>query len=245
MPSDRAACAEHSSYIIIGTGEPLEETGLMEFRLLFEGELLSSGNRQNRTGVKHAIRRSFHPQLRRLWDTHPSLRELANAIGRQLYALELQRAGQMQVPLQITDEIAIKKAFTHMANKWSVGNYKCIPLATMERGLKCSVDILLLRPDDDKFILTQGDIDGQVKTLFDALRLPVVGELSPDIFPSEEETPFYCLLEDDRMISEVRVTADQLLLLPHEKKVKATDSFAVITVKISHKAPGMFDQWFA
>src|SRR5262245_34994923 len=41
----------------------------MEFRLTYEGYLPSSGD----TRIKHAIRRQFHPQLRKLWQDHQSL----------------------------------------------------------------------------------------------------------------------------------------------------------------------------
>jgi hypothetical protein len=45
----------------------------VEFRLLYEGELLPSAGTNKRTAEKHAIRRAFHPQLRRLWNTNSNL----------------------------------------------------------------------------------------------------------------------------------------------------------------------------
>jgi hypothetical protein len=110
--------------------------------------------------------------------------------------------------------------------------------------LRCSLDVLLLRPADERFILKRGDIDGQVKTLFDALRIPENADETGGATPEADEDPFYCLLSDDRLITEVRVIDDQLLVLPHEREVKATDSFVVIHVKINHRYGGAMDRYF-
>jgi hypothetical protein len=48
--------------------------------------------------------------------------------------------------------------------------------------------------------------------------------------PSQDENPFYCLLEDDRLISKVSVDTDTLLQ-PIEKEPNANDARLVITVK--------------
>ena len=42
----------------------------MEFRLTYEGEIKSSGSPAH----KHEIREKFHPQLKSLWEQHPTLR---------------------------------------------------------------------------------------------------------------------------------------------------------------------------
>lgn len=92
-------------------------------------------------------------------------------------------------------------------------------------------------------LLGRRDIDGQVKTLFDAVRIP--SNLSGTGAVGEDESPFYVLLEDDRLISEVHVTADELLLLPGQRELKANDAFVVIHVKLNHRHPGGFDNYFA
>ena len=233
-------------YLEVGSGEPIESENLVEFRLLFEGELKPSGGSNSRAPEKHEIRRVFHPQLRRLWLTHNNLRQLAERKGRIAYAEELRHQGINGYPSgQLSVEDAINKAFVYIGSNWNRSGYQCVPLATQEMALRCSLDILLLRPEEDRFIFTQGDIDGQVKTLFDALRIPKNLDEAGGTAPDADETPFFCLLEDDRLISEVRVNSDRLLLLPNTRKVTANDSFAVITVKINHRSPGMTDQWFA
>jgi hypothetical protein len=59
-----------------------------------------------------------------------------------------------------------------------------------------------------------------------------VGNVPP---AGPEENPFYCLLEDDRLVSKVTITTDQLLLLPFEKELKPNDAFVVVTVKLTPK----------
>jgi hypothetical protein len=71
----------------------------------------------------------------------------------------------------------------------------------------------MLRPEPPGSILTQaGDIDNRLKTLFDALKVPA----EPDALPSndnpkEDEKPFFCLLEDDNLITKISVETDRLL----------------------------------
>lgn len=214
----------------------------MEFRLLYEGEIKPSGGSNTRSSEKHEIRRAFHPQLRRLWWTNSSARRHAVRVGRHDYGEEIRRK-QVENPASLVDEDAIQRAFNCMGNNWTAGGYRCVPLVTYRHVLRCSLDILLLRPEEDKYIFKQGDIDGQVKTLFDALRVPKTLEEAGKTTPGPDEDPFFCLLEDDRLISEVRVTADQLLLLPHSKTTTANDAFAVITVKLDQKHLDVFDDY--
>jgi hypothetical protein len=56
-----------------------------------------------------------------------------------------------------------------------------------------------------------------VRTLLDALRIPDNADETGRATPTEDEKPLFCLLEDDRLISEVKVTADQLLTLPEQR----------------------------
>jgi hypothetical protein len=207
----------------------------MEFRLLYEGVIESGGNRP-KVVAKHDIRRIFHPQLRRLWNVHPNLQQFAAYNGSQ--------TAEGWDADAIKEHGIIKLGLEAIGRKWSRAGYNFVPLATADMNPRCSLDILLLRPEDNRYVLNQGDLDGQVKTLVDALKMPQQGQ-DVGIGPKEDENPFFCLLEDDRLISEVRVVADQLLLLPHEREAKPTDAFAVIHVKLSHKHPGAFDQWLA
>lgn len=93
-------------------------------------------------------------------------------------------------------------------------------------------------------LVRSGDIDGRLKTLFDALRIPTNLDETGGMGPQDGENPFYCLLEDDKLISEINVSTDQLLLLPREREVKANDAFLVIRVKVWPTKVAQFNQEF-
>jgi hypothetical protein len=219
------------SHVFANTGEPIEQEGLMEFRLLYEGELLPSGNKKTRPAEKHAIRRSLHPQLRRQWQLHSGLRQMAEQAGRPSEFPGISHFVK-------SEEERIQDGINVLGQQFAYFGYKFVPMVTDKHFVRCALDILLLRPEEEKFIFEQGDIDGQVKTIFDALQVPRSLEQVGGIGPGEDETPFFCLLQDDRLISEVRVNADQLLLLPHQREVKANDAFVVIHVRINARYPG-------
>ncbi len=226
------------SAIDVGNGEQIEETDLMEFRLLYDGELPSTGNKGKPFEV-HAIRRIFHPQLRRLWNAERNLRELAKMSCNPGKA----EASGMVLPL--TDNEMFDFGIKTISTVWSRVGFDWVPLVTPKIALRCSIDVLLLRPEiEEKYVLRRGDIDGQIKTLFDALRIPANTEETGGATPQSDETPFFCLLEDDRLITEVRVATDRLLLLPNKKEVKPNDCLAVIHVRVNHKNPGTFDNYF-
>jgi hypothetical protein len=221
--------------VIVGTGDRIEENDLVEFRLIYEGELRPSGNR-SRGEEMHAIRRSLHTQLRRLWTVNANLRQLADNVGNRLASGSL--------PPGATEQQRFDSGILAIGKQWSRAGYELVPLVTEEHVLRCSLDILLLRPEDKKYICNQGDIDGQIKTLFDALRLPSNSQEAGGIGPQEGETPLFCLLEDDRLISEVHITTDQLLMLPNHRDVRPNDAHAVIHVKLNHKNARTFNNYF-
>ncbi|WP_143596153.1 hypothetical protein [Tistlia consotensis] len=159
----------------------------MEFRLTYEGPLLGASRSSTRSEHKHAIRTYFHWQLKRLWDTHPILRHKYND-GPDIKH-ELRR-----------DELK---------QRFCMGDNKFVPLITDDLCLTCHLDILFLRPDPPGNLLSSGDIDNRLKTLFDALRLPKVGEFSGDL--ADDLNPLYCLLEDDGIISQISVETDMML----------------------------------
>jgi hypothetical protein len=56
-----------------------------------------------------------------------------------------------------------------------------------------------------------GDIDNRIKVLLDGLRMPNTdGEMGGFLIDSDEH-PFFCLLEDDRLVSSISVTTDRLV----------------------------------
>jgi hypothetical protein len=171
--------------VVIATDPDLErEVPAMDFRLTFDGLLLSTGNK-GRPAHVHIVRRRFHPQPRHLWSVDPSI--------------------------NVTDASA-NYQIKERSEKFAWNNYNFVPLVTKDHGLVCALDILLLRPKPSSTIIQKGDIDGQLKTLFDALSLPQHGEqLGENNVPSDDEKPFFCLLEDDALITSVAVETGILL----------------------------------
>jgi hypothetical protein len=73
--------------------------------------------------------------------------------------------------------------------------------------------VMMLRPEaPGRLLQGSGDIDNRLKTLFDALSMPPQDNALPrGAVPEEGETPFFCLLEDDSLVTSVTVQVDQLL----------------------------------
>jgi hypothetical protein len=194
----------------------------VEFRLLYSGnELVSNGD----STQKHAIRRWFHPQLKQLWKSNSQLTRLA--VGRGIG--DLAEGGNVND--KETGEAAQAAFFNRMGNLYQRGSIRFVPLVEQALCLRVSIDILLLRRDQHPLIKEGGDIDNRLKTLFDAFRVPDTTAGLGGI-PGEDEDPFFVLLQDDGLISEIKVSTDNLLMLPRQKAVDAKDVFLVINVKL-------------
>jgi hypothetical protein len=120
-----------------------------------------------------------------------------------------------------------------LAERFSRNNYQFVPLVTRDLNVSfCGLEILFLRPDSPGAILKSGDIDNRLKTLFDALRMPSgKDELGGYNFPDDTEKPFYCLLEDDCLITKVSVETD-MLLEPIGGAFDVNDARIVISVTV-------------
>ena len=109
-----------------------------------------------------------------------------------------------------------------------------VPLVASDFCLRCRLDILFLRVEEKDYVLQGGDIDGRLKTLFDALRMArEANELPPGTVQSEDEDPLFCLLENDDLVSEVSVVTGQLLRLPESKQLSKHDVYLQITVQLN------------
>jgi hypothetical protein len=181
----------------------------MELRLTYSGLLLGTGSKP-RPGHVHDIRRKFHPQLRRFWKVNPWLNQFVE--GQRHYALD---------------------KFDRIVSNFSRCGYRFAPLVRREEALLCAVEILFLRPGPAGSVLNQGDIDNRLSTLFDALSVPQHCEqLASHKAPGDGEDPFFCLLEDDSLVSQVSVETGELL----EETDAGLDGNAarvVVTVRLS------------
>ncbi|MGH3951392.1 MAG: hypothetical protein ACRDSE_20120 [Pseudonocardiaceae bacterium] len=162
----------------------------MRFTLTYTGRLPGSSDAK----VKHRIRLELHPQLKALWATHPALVNKENWIAES----------------QIDSSDENKKA---ILIKEIDGNVFASLVHPYLR-LYAELDILVLRPNAPGAVISHsGDIDNQLKTLFDALRRPVdVSEVPKSWEAETDERPLHCLLDDDKLITRVSVDTDRLLI---------------------------------
>jgi len=177
----------------------------MKFRLTYTGIVKSSGNKP-KTVNKHEIRLAFHDQLSVLWATNPILREFSQErFPNMERAIEPDLVAVLQEGLDgnIPDTFPYSDL---LVARYNVHDINWHPLVTAESGLISEVDILMLRPNDSKSIIQGGDIDGRVKTIFDALSIPKNGDVLSK-FPKPPDV-FYTLLSDDSLISKVSIDTD-------------------------------------
>ena len=154
----------------------------MHFRLYYRGNLKANSKAKD----KHVLRQQFHEQLKELWnqpplDSHRSFFESDD-----------------------DDEILLVRP---------MGNFKFVPVVSSRLSMVADLHITLLRPEAPGNIVTQGgDIDNRLKTLLDALKVPNLPNALPQgAVPVAGESPFFCLLEDDNLITGLNVETDRLL----------------------------------
>jgi hypothetical protein len=76
--------------------------------------------------------------------------------------------------------------------------------------MECELQIDWHRHDPPGTILSpNGDIDNRLKTLFDALRMPQNDTEIPS--DTSHDGVFFCLLEDDSLITKLSVNTSQIL----------------------------------
>lgn len=181
----------------------------MQFRLVYQGKLPAAGRSATRIKEKHAIRKVLHEQLAQLWRCQPILAR---------YLIE--------------DSPNDRSGADRMADKFEMSGFRFLPLIQDYFGsLGCALDILFLRRDQPGDLIKYGgDIDNRIKVLFDALRMPQESHELDGQKPGEDENPFFCLLQDDRQITEVNINTDRLLT-PQTTGENINDVHLIIHVK--------------
>jgi hypothetical protein len=208
----------------------------VEFRLVYKGSLPAEGRSGGRSREKQNIRKIFHPQLAELWKRNDKLVDLTT-----IPMLKAKTPpNQVDWPGPDVDQVLVgtrdpnaKPWIDHVADDHEQFGYRFVPLIRRSGGFTCSLDILFLRRDDPgKLISGGGDIDNRIKVLFDGLKMPSSkSDLAGDV-PGPSETPFFCLLEDDSLITSIAVTTDRLLL-PMDSDERTNDVHLIIHVKVS------------
>ena len=155
----------------------------MEFTLVYDGKLTSNANASR----KHQLRQQFHQQLKELWNQEP----LAHLKDEILRGSPPDRLPVLPIPRK---------------------QYEFAPLVHSKLHLVAELHItMLLAGPLGQIIRRGGDIDNRLKTLLDALTVPDQNQ-APDGNPNPGEQPFFCLLEDDKLITGLSVKTDQLLV---------------------------------
>ena len=119
----------------------------------------------------------------------------------------------------------------YFARNYQRCGFQFVPLINRDQGKSCVLDILFLRRDSPgNLVKSGGDIDNRIKILFDGLRIPQTCDEVSGQVPTADQDPFFCLLEDDAMITEVNITTDRLLV-PTEEGERIHDVLLVIRVR--------------
>lgn len=160
----------------------------MEFRLTYRGPLKTK-NATSRADTQQ-MRRQFHSQLKHLWNSAV----LADARPFVDPTREVKEG-----------EICLLQR---------IGPFVFAPIVSQAHGWNAvaTIDLLFMRPSDPGQLINHGgDLDNRLKTLFDALRVPSLSELPSDAQLGSDENPYYCLLQDDALVTGFGVTTDRLL----------------------------------
>ncbi|RWP46723.1 hypothetical protein [Mesorhizobium sp.] len=193
----------------------------MRFRLVYEGELKANqrdphDNQPARLSEhKQAIRKVFHRQLRHLWETNWFLS--THRVFPQDYGMSRPAADTAaRWGASENEMISLTEAVSY---KHRENGYCFVPLVRKDWRLMCSLEILFLRHDPPGSVIHSGDLDNRIKTLIDALRKPDnATELRGNETPAEGEDPFFCLLEDDKLVTGLNVESDRFLVPPKGNK---------------------------
>ncbi len=175
----------------------------MELTLFYRGDLGSNKGAKQ----KQELRQAFHQQLSMFWDQHP-LKDM-----RWLW------------------EKNHKLYKEHCDVTSHIGDFQFIPIVSKFMYMVADINIELLRSEPPGTINAQsGDLDNRVKTLLDALRAPKnLDELPKNSSPKKDESPFFCLLEDDELIHKFSVTSRRWL----EPNVSPRETILIINIKTS------------
>jgi hypothetical protein len=189
----------------------------MEFRLTYAGLLMGSSSANPRAKHKQEIRQKFHPQLKRLWEAHPGIAA---------------QPAWTRAPVLRNPRDPVPRRLEQLAEENRRCGYRFVPLVVEELRLLCALRVLFLRPGQPGTVLKSADLDARLKTLFDALRMPVdAPELGGYDVPGPDEEPFFCLMQDDKLVTHISVETD-MLLEPTTPNAGEHDARLVISVEL-------------
>jgi hypothetical protein len=210
----------------------------MKFTLIYDGDLPSAGNK-GQPWPASRIRNEFHDQLAELWDSHIILRQLARTARTSWNGMAWISANWSDASLPdykepVPEILEGQTDFCAPILVPKVGHF--IPLVRNSLYLSCAVDVLFLRHEEPYHLMRQGgDLDGRIKTLFDAMKMPNPNDEYRGDVPTAD--PLYVVLEDDALISDISIRSGRLLGRSAQKKHAVR-----LTVDITIKVLRVFEQ---
>lgn len=154
---------------------------------------------------KHEIREHFHSQLKQLWNQKP--------LSEQTRLLEPDNRPCLLRPR---------------------GPFVFVPLISETMDVVAELQITILRPERPGSLITQGgDIDSRLKTLFDALAMPRHDNALPSKFNAPEKH-FFCLLEDDNLVTAISLRTEQLLESVEDRNL--VDASIHVSTRVSRES---------
>jgi hypothetical protein len=165
----------------------------MKLSLFYRGPLKSNADAK----TKHILRKHFHDQLRRAIEYSPYFVAHKHSwIG-----------GMFSGFSELNSEKSGDHQFLALA-----GNHVVGVDTSKKANSTVELDITMLRPGPSGLLLTGGgDIDNRLKTLFDALQIPDENQAKRLTSSDIPSSPMCCLMSDDKLITDVRVSTGQLL----------------------------------
>jgi hypothetical protein len=217
-----------------------EPDELVKFTLIYDGDLPSSGNKSKPIEASN-IRNAFHDQLADLWDSHVIFRQMART-ARTYPHLTFWSSEEYPPPGLPDYKEQIQPLQPGQTDYCapipvSAAGVSYVPIVRNSLYLAAAVDILFLRHEEPLSLMRQGrDLDGRLKTLFDALKMPDPKE---PIYKGADPMadPLYVVLEDDSLISDVSIKSGRLLGRGEKKKHQVR-----LTVDVTIKVLRVFQQ---
>jgi hypothetical protein len=210
----------------------------MKFTLTYDGPLGSAGNSSKKSKEKWAIRRQIHAQLADLWTTHPALKQVSSMP-------EFPEGGGMLVQRHhdVDDAPQVPAFWSGKAipllDPIPKGDRFFQPLVRNSLALGCGLKILFMRKEAKGRVYQGGDLDNRIKTLLDALAVPV--DAAHVLAEAEDPQHICCLLEDDALVTGLDVQTERLLARPGDDE---TEVRLIVEVDVRVLQPRLYNQAF-
>jgi hypothetical protein len=203
----------------------------MEFKLRYNGDMLRPQQaRDARRSEKHALRLHFHEQLREIWRNDARYSQINPLeVGEAVYAgniWDVQRNAENKIPYFAGTPL---RGFLYQRR---LAGYRFVPMVTRVMEADCHLRIALRRPiKPGTIIYSGGDLDGRLKTLFDAFAMPPQQQDLPEGITGND-APCLCLLESDELITGLSIESEEWRAAPssHHAEADITVTIQAVTL---------------